>query len=238
MRFTLLLFLPLVFAACREKPALKPLIGSTEQPRKTDSICPIPIFLPMDVREAGFQVCDTVPDFCLYDLDGEEFRLSDRLAGNKPILLVNASYTCPFWRQLATLPDRIARHYGEELQVFLVYTLEAHPDGEACPLTGNSWTPEENIADSLFLRQPETYGQRLEVARDMVEALDVQVPVLVDGPCNDWWLNYGPAANTAYLLRPDGTIAARHFGFQYRGRDIWCDIERLLVERKGLDVRG
>lgn len=226
---SILPFLLLAFAACRETPALKPMIGSLERPRPEDSICPIPIFLPMDVRVAGYQVCDTVPDFCLYSLDGEEFVLSERLAEGLPILLVNASYTCPFWRELATLPDRIAEHYEDQLQVFLVYTVEAHPDGEACPLTGNSWIPDENLADSIFLRQARTYGERIDVSRDMVEALAINVPVLVDDPCNSWWSAYGPAANTAYLLRPDGTVAARHLGLNFRDQDIWCDIDRLLV---------
>jgi hypothetical protein len=232
MRNLLLFLVLLASSACREIPKLKPMIGGTERPQPTDSICPTPIFLPTDVREAGFQVNDTVSDFCLQSLEGEEFHLSEHLAGKKPVLLVNTSYTCPIWRKLASLPDSIAARYKDTLEVYLVYTLEAHPDGETCPLTGNSWTPNENFEDSIFLRQPKTYGERLAVARDMVDALGIKVSVLVDEPCNAWWMNYGPAANTAYLIRPDGTVAARHFGFQYKGEDIWTDIEKLLAPRR------
>lgn len=42
--------------------------------------------------------------------------------------------------------------------------------------------------------------------QDFVNEFSVTVPVLIDGPCNEWWINYGQNPNGAVLLRPNGLV--------------------------------
>jgi hypothetical protein len=40
----------------------------------------------------------------------------------------------------------------------------------------------------------------------MLASCDLKVPVLLDGPGNEWWTTFGTAPNSAFLLNPNGTI--------------------------------
>ena len=57
--------------------------------------------------------------------------------------------------------------------------------------------------------QPDTYEERLALARQVVEDEHITVPMLVDGMDNAVWCTYGPAPNIAYLIGRDGTIVTR-----------------------------
>lgn len=50
--------------------------------------------------------------------------------------------------------------------------------------------------------------------------------VLIDGPCNEWWLNYGTEPNSATLIQPNGTVFAFQQWFDKAPENIFV---RLIV---------
>ena len=98
-------------------------------PNDADSVCDIPIYIGPtgNYQTVGYHIGDTVPDFTLYQMDSTPFTLSNTMADGKPVLLVSASYTCyAYRRRLQDLNDIYAA-YGNDVNVYIVYTLEAHP---------------------------------------------------------------------------------------------------------------
>ena len=67
----------------------------------------------------------------------------------------------------------------------------------------------------------------------------VDVPVYVDGPCNEWWQYYGASPNCAYLVDTTGVLFAFHQWFNNSNppegppTNIWCDIDSLLDVESG-----
>ncbi len=62
--------------------------------------------------------------------------------------------------------------------------------------------------------EPETYQQRIDLARKTVAAEGLMVPVLVDEMDNAVWLTYGPAPDIAYLIGTNGKIVTKQGWYQ------------------------
>ena len=69
----------------------------------------------------------------------------------------------------------------------------------------------------------------------MLDAIEIDAPVYLDGPCNEWWSVYGYAPNNAYLIDTDGTIAVQHGWFDRAPHDIINDINLFLGNEGGGD---
>lgn len=207
---------------------LKPFIGVDSLPSDTDVICDIPWYLG-DFEDSGLFEGDTVHDFQLFTPDGESFHLADELTFGKPVLLINGNYTCPVFRGKIAALNQIVAEYGNQVTVRVVYTLEAHPAIDISPYFGyvNTGTPNQNAG--ILYRQPVTYGERLDIIRDMLAETSIDAPILVDGPCNPWWATFGPAPNNAYLINSEGIVAAKHAWFNRTPEDMFCDIEQLFT---------
>ena len=175
-----------------------------------------------------------MPDFTLYKLNGDSVRLSEALSKGKPVLLVGANYTCPVWRDKIDELNAMTDHFKDQIQVFVVYTVEAHPTMDVSPYSGQIWTTAANETEGILFPQPKTYGERLSIVGEMISDLDIVPPLLIDGPCNEWWSHFGPAPNNAYLIRPEGTIAAKHGWFHQAPDNMWCDIDELLGVDSGM----
>ncbi|MDQ3110763.1 MAG: hypothetical protein M3R17_12790 [Bacteroidota bacterium] len=160
----------------------------------------------------GIQEKDVAPDFVLYDTAGVPCQLSKLLAEGKPVLLVAVSYTCPQSRQgIGTRLRELSQRFGNVINIRLIYIIEAHPASpDVCPYTGVAYTTEANVRDSVLFRQPKTYLERKEIAKELIRDLNVSVPVLIDSPDNSWWLNFGPAPNNAYLITPSGMVYKKY----------------------------
>ncbi len=208
---------------------LKPHIGIHTLPADSDSICHIPLYLG-SFNTSGLQAGDTAADFTLYDLNGNSLNLNDMLtATQKPVLLVAGSYTCPvFMNRIADINHVIA-NYGNQLNVAVIYTLEAHPDVDTSVYFGYVNTSQQNIQAGILYRQPRTYGERKAVLTDMLAAVNLQAPVYLDAPCNNWWHHYGPAPNNAYLIGVDGKVFSKHGWLNKYPQNIFCDIDSLLA---------
>jgi hypothetical protein len=76
----------------------------------------------------------------------------------------------------------------DDVNFVIIYVWEAHPTQEGS------------------LSQPETYRERVEMARRTIAAEEITVTLLVDEMDNPLMCTYGPAPNNAYLIGTDGKI--------------------------------
>ena len=92
--FLLFLFLPLFVGMAHAQNEHFEWLGLDAQPLHTDSIELMPYSGEANDFSGGYAVGDTVGDFHLWTLNGEEFLLSNEVEENKPTILFNGSATC------------------------------------------------------------------------------------------------------------------------------------------------
>ncbi len=226
-RHCILLFLFPITLIVAGQPILLPSIGIGPLPADTDPVCPIPVQTP-SITSVGRDAGETAADFTLYDLDGNPFNLHDALAIGKPVLMVSASYTCPVFRNHVASINNVVATFGDQLTTVIVYTVEAHPDQDISPYFGVVNTGAQNINAGILYRQPTNYGERKAVLQEMLMDIQIDAPIFLDGPCNEWWVYYGPQPNNAYLIDTNGVIFAHHDWYDRFPQDIVCDIDSLL----------
>jgi hypothetical protein len=146
-------------------------------------------------------------DFTLQDTRGKSVRLGDLLA-EKPVLLVQGSWTCPRFQEERPGLEQLQSRYGQDLHIVHVYNVEAHPQGrEPSPYHGRP--APQDFSDR---GQARNYEERLRSARDIDR--DSNLTVLVDaydaGSANPVWCTYGTCASCSWLIAQDGTIWAHH----------------------------
>ncbi len=221
---------------------LLPSIGLSNQPLDTDSVCTI---IPRNQGNSWVPVSvgDTMADFTLWDINGDSITLSSVLNSGKRVLMVAGSYTCPIFRNHMPDLNAVAAQFGNQIECFAVYEVEAHPTGSPMPSSGviNPSNPPYN--------QPATYGERKAIIQDLLNGANgppsgnyipvpVSVPIYIDGPCNEWWQYYN-APNNAYLIDTNGILFAYHNWFNNSNppnsqpTNIWCDIDSLLGVNSG-----
>jgi hypothetical protein len=227
MKKLLLLFAFQVLFTASTMAQLLPSIGLNSLPSDNDSICPIPVYAG-SFYTSGFEAGDPVPDFTLFDLNGDSVNLGAALQSGKPVLLIAGSYTCPVFRGKINDINIIDSLYGSLLNVYVVYTADAHPIVDGSPYSGTVWVPSANFSEGVLYEQPKTYGERKELIDSMLLNYSINVPILIDGPCNEWWLNYGPAPNNAYLINTNGTVYTKQGWFDRAPESMYCSIDSLL----------
>lgn len=218
---------------------LLPSIGVQSEPLDTDSVCSI---IPRNQGNpwVPVNVGDTLADFTLWDINGDSVSLSSIINSGKNALMVAGSYTCPIFRNHMSDLNAVAAQFGNDIECFVVYTVEAHPTGSPMPYSGNI-----NPTNPPYL-QPNTYAERKANLQDMINGVGtgsyipvpIGVPIYIDGPCNEWWEYYnGP--NNAYLIDTNGVLFAYHEWFNNSNppnnqpTNIWCDIDSLLGVNSG-----
>jgi hypothetical protein len=211
--------------------SLQPRIGLSALPADGDSVCAIPVYTG-SFQGSGFQAGDTIPAFRLYDSNGSETEVEDLLQTGKPLLLIAGSYTCPVFRQKITQINQVASTFAGLINVVVIYVVEPHPKApDLSPYSGSVWTTSENQQEGILYLQPTIYGERKQLLQDMQSNPNyvLDVPVMIDGPCNDWWQHFGPAPNNAYLIQSDGVIFRKHDWFNRNPNKIVDDVNALLV---------
>lgn len=210
------------------QPKLRQSFGVNSLPKDNDRICPIGTF-SLDFSNVGLRVNDTAYDFTLYDAAGNPTSLSDVLSKGKPVLLISGSFTCPVFRNNARTINNVFFTYGKYISTYVIYTLEAHPIIDPSPYGANNIVADQtNEHDNVLYRQPQTYADRKSVEHDMSTRLMINAPVLLDAPCNQWMLNYGPAPNIAYLIDVQGIVRYKEPWLNLNGASITNDIDQLL----------
>ena len=148
--------------------------------------------LPMVVKDMRFLSTDPapgdhVPAFDLPTLGDGRFRSSD--LGERPVLLIFGSSTCPVTDNAAPGLNELHRRFGDRVRFVMVNVREAHP-GETFP---QPRAMDAKMAHAATLR--DTYGFEFEVAADDI-----------DGRLHR---AMSPKPNSAHVLGVDGTILFR-----------------------------
>jgi hypothetical protein len=210
---------------------LLPSLGLNTLPANSATICQAPWYLG-SFYASGIQAGNSVPDFKLYDLNGDSLVLSNELAANKPVALIAGSLTCPVFRSKVNTINQVMATYGSAIRLFVIYTLEAHPTDTSVYFGYVNVTNQNTNANILF-SQPTTYGQRKQMADTMSSFVSLNAPVFIDGPCNEWWSTFGPAPNNAYIISPQGKVIKKHGWFDKTPDRIFCDLDSILAVTSG-----
>ncbi len=220
----------MAFCACfaDAQVPLAEFIGQNTLPSDDDVICTIPIYPEVSTALEGPLNGELVHDFKLYTLEGDSVQLSGVLNDGKPVLLVGCNYTCYVYRGKLDVVNEMQALYGDLINIFLVYTVEAHPVIDFSPYFGYENVGADNYAEGILYRQPTTYGERKEIVSDMLDAMTIDVPVLIDGPCNAFWANYGTNPNPAWLIDPDGVIFDAQKWFNKEPDNMYASIDSML----------
>jgi hypothetical protein len=112
------------------------------------------------------------------------------------------------------------RHFGDQVEFFLVYIREAHPT--------DGWQVESNERDGITFAQPETLAARSEIAQVCSLELKLAIPTLIDDMENSTDRKYYALPDRLYLIGRDGRVAYRGgpgpFGF------LASELERAIEE--------
>lgn len=174
----------------------------------------------------GPEAGERSPTFVLTTLEGQPVTLAEALKSG-PVVLEFGSYTCPVFRQQHGAMEALHAAYGDHATFLTVYTVEAHPQGDPSPYTGQEWVTNENRRSGILYRQPTTAAERRELADTMRDELAVRMPIIVDDMENSTWHAFGMAPNAAYLIGSDGRVKVRQGWFEPR------EFERALQREVG-----
>lgn len=130
---------------------------------------------------------DRVPDFDLPTTTGGRFA-SDHL-GDRPVLLVFGSLTCPITEASGPGINDLHARYGDRVRFVAVNVREAHPG--------------ENIDQPQNMREKVAHAHALQAHHSFVFEVAVDD---IDGTLHR---ALGPKPNSAYLLDPSGIIGVR-----------------------------
>jgi hypothetical protein len=177
--------------------------------------------LKKDWNQLGFRNGDRISSFTLYDQDGKQFDLSSVLKSGKPVVLISGSYTCDVTRNNLPAIKRLSSKYGTRDNFFMVYVIEPHPNDVPSPYSADKkiWISANNIRDHVAASQPKTYQQRVDNSKKWKQAYDINLPILIDNPNNEFWSNFGEAPNMVYVILPDYIIYYKQAWFNERQLD-------------------
>jgi hypothetical protein len=190
-------------------------LGWDGQPNNDDQIAPLGYYGDTGDMTGGYQIGDTVPDFTLYDFDGNSINLYDKLAGEKPVMLVNGSVTCLRFRntfdpevsgQAYTATRNFILAHQQEIEWVFVYGVEAHPTDGNCP----SNCPPTITVDTTAL-QPLTYLERKWATKnwDDAEEFDLPFTIYPDNPDNSVYDNFFERAFGNLMINCEGIVTMR-----------------------------
>ncbi|MFM1932667.1 MAG: hypothetical protein RL226_1970 [Bacteroidota bacterium] len=189
-------------------------LGMASAPQSSDLIEPLIYYGEVNDFSGGYHIGDTVPNFTIYDFDGNAFNLYESLAGDKPVVMVNGSLSCLRFRQCfdpaqpgdyQLTREFIANHQDDFNWVFL-YNVEAHPTDGNCP----SNCPPTINTDTTVLQHPD-YHYRMWAAKTWMEAPEFDFPynMYLDNPDNAVYNNFFQRAFGLVAFNCDGTVALR-----------------------------
>lgn len=145
-------------------------------------------------------------------------------------MLINGSYTCPFFRRSLHFFDSIAEN-NKNISLYIIYTIEGHPDYPyTCPYTGEPWELKQNVNEDIYITQPRNYFERKQAARKMVARTGTKIPVMMDGLKNEWLNTFGIVPATAYVINPRGKVKFKYLDYKSQRKEICRDLD--LLEKK------
>lgn len=219
--FSFLLLLNFVGSSAQVK--LKPFIGVTKCPADYDTVGRS-LVINSDGNEPGPKIGESIPYFKLFGLNNDSLDMVMELKKGKHILLINGSYTCPFFRRATHFFDSIAEN-NKNVSCFIIYSIEAHPDYPyTCPYTNEAWELKQNVNEDIYIKQPRNYGERKQAARTMIARTGVKIPVFMDGTGNQWLQSFGTMADMAYIISPKGKVRFKYLNYKNQKKAICRDL--------------
>ncbi|MFP6764428.1 MAG: deiodinase-like protein, partial [Planctomycetaceae bacterium] len=105
--------------------------------------------------------------------------------------------------------DKVFLRYRERAEFFAVYIKEAHPT--------DGWASGSNRRAGIDIVQAKKFSERVAAASQCCGALQMQVPLIVDGIDNRVGEAYSGFPDRLYLIDTDGKVAYKGgrgpFGF-------------------------
>lgn len=146
------------------------------------------LFRDMRFRKGAAGPGDVLPAFNLVTTDGDELTNQD-LLGDRPILFVFGSITCPMTASAMPFLKQLHTKYGDRAKFILINVREAHP-GE-------------------HFRQPSTMAEKLNHARALKEHYAIPWTVATDDIKGSLHRALDPKPNSGFLVNKDGFIVFR-----------------------------
>jgi hypothetical protein len=160
--------------------------------------------------QPGPALNETAADFTLRTVSGREEVTLSKLIGPKPVVLVFGNFTCGPFRVQSGNVEKLYRRYKDRATFVMVYVREAHPT--------DGWSMESNDRVGVSIRQPQSYDERVAVARTCSARLGLGFPMLVDTIDDTVGARYSGMPSRLYLLDRRGTVAYKSgrgpFGFK------------------------
>ena len=142
----------------------------------------------MRFRKGAAGPGDLVPTFKLVTTDGEELTDQD-VFGNRPVLLLFGSITCPMTASAMPFLTQLHSEYGDRVYFIMLNVREAHP-GEC-------------------FRQPVTVAEKLDHARALKQLYGISWTVATDDIEGSLHRALDPKPNSAFLVDTAGVIVFR-----------------------------
>lgn len=158
--------------------------------------------------DTGVQYREPVLPLELVALDGKPYKL-DSAWKERPALIVLTSITCPVSRDNCGPVDALARKYEGQVNVVVIYTIDAHPVGSKSPYSDREWLTPRNVRDKVLEKQPATLEERIALAKKYKQFKDIKATLVVDAMDDRAWKHIGPGPNTAVLVGTHGHVSFR-----------------------------
>lgn len=94
--------------------------------------------------------------------------------------------------------QKLYEDFRERAAVYLIYVAEAHPSDE--------WQLDSNEEDKVLLEQPTTYEERIGIAKEMLGALSLDLPTLVDEMDNAAAIAFSAWPERLYVIDKAGKV--------------------------------
>jgi len=144
---------------------------------------------------------DAAPDFTLRSPDNQlSVKLSD-LRGQKPVVLIFGSYTCPPFRDVYPTLERLHQTYGDRVAFFYIYIREAHAE--------DGWKIRRNQKEGIAIKDPKSMQERTAVAQQACAYFKTRIPGLVDTMNDATDRAYAAWPSRIFLVDVDGKVAVR-----------------------------
>ena len=141
------------------------------------------------------------PDFALRQrASSREIHLAS-MFGERPVILIFGSYTCPKFRFDARALNAMYERYHAQAEFLMVYVQEAH--------TEESWQSSVNQRENISLPPAKTLEQKEQNAATCSRKLDLKFPVVIDGLDRKVESAYAGWPSAVYVLDKTGRIAWR-----------------------------
>ena len=146
------------------------------------------LFRDLRFRKGAAGPGDSLPVFELVTTDGDGLVNQD-LLGNKPLLLIFGSVTCPMTASAMPFLLQLHTEFGDRVDFIMLNVREAHP-GE-------------------HFRQPGTMEEKLKHAQALKQFYEIPWTVAADNIEGNLHRALDPKPNSAFLANSDGIIVFR-----------------------------